>query len=120
MFRTNYFGVVHGCRAAVPHLAQGGALIIVGSVAGDMGTPLMGAYGASKHAVRGFVDTLRMELQQAGRPISVTLVKPSGIGTPIADHAANHAGGRARSPSCTIRNSSPTPSSTAPSIRAAR
>lgn len=98
LFRTNYFGVVHGCRAAVPHLGQGGALITVGSIAGEMGTPLMGAYGASKHAVRGYVDTLRMELQQAGRPIAVTLVKPSGIDTPIADHAANHAGGRAQVP----------------------
>jgi short-subunit dehydrogenase len=98
LFRTNYFGVVHGCRAAVPRLHRGGAIVTVASIAGQMGTPLMGAYGASKHAVIGYVETLRMELGEAGRPIAVALVKPSGIDTPIADHAANHAGGRARVP----------------------
>ena len=99
LFRTNYFGVVHGCRAAVPHLTEhGGALVTVASIVAEIGTPLMGAYAASKHAVRGFVDSLRIELTGEGRPIAVALVKPSGIDTPIADHAANHVGGRARIP----------------------
>jgi NAD(P)-dependent dehydrogenase (short-subunit alcohol dehydrogenase family) len=98
LFRTNYFGVVHGCRAAVPLLDRGGAIVTVASIAGEMGTPLMGAYGASKHAVIGYVETLRMELAEDERPIAVALVKPSGIDTPIADHAANHVGGRARVP----------------------
>lgn len=99
LFRTNYFGVVHGCLAAVPQLKEhGGALITVASVAADMPTPLMGAYAASKHAVKGYVETLRAELIQEGAPVSVTLVKPSGIATPIADHAANHLGGRAMVP----------------------
>lgn len=98
LFRTNYFGVVHGCRAAVPHLDGGGALVTVASIVADFGAPLMGAYAASKHAVLGYVETLRMELGEAGRPIAVGIVKPSGIDTPIADHAANHVGGRARIP----------------------
>ncbi|WP_210356729.1 SDR family oxidoreductase [Sphingomonas beigongshangi] len=98
LFRTNYFGTVHGCLAAIPHLQGGGALITVGSIAGDMPSPLMGAYAASKHAVHAYVDTLRMEVADAGLPISVTLVKPSGIDTPIAQHAANHAGGEAQVP----------------------
>lgn len=99
LFRTNYFGVVHGACAAMPQLKEhGGALITVASVAADMPTPLMGAYAASKHAVKGYVETLRAELLQEGAPVSVTLIKPSGIDTPVADHAANHVGGRAMIP----------------------
>lgn len=99
LFRTNYFGVVHGCRAAVPHLAKSnGTLITIASIAADMPSPLMGAYAASKHAVKAYVDTLRMELAEAGTPVTVTLVKPSGIDTPVAQHAANHAGGEAQVP----------------------
>lgn len=99
LFRTNYFGVVHGCRAAIPHLEkQGGALITVGSIASDMPSPLLGAYAASKHAVKAYVEVLRMELAARGAPISVTLVKPAGIDTPIAQHAANHEGGEAQIP----------------------
>ena len=99
MFRTNYFGTVNGCQAAIPHLARdGGALITVASVASDMSTPVMGAHAASKHAVKAYIGALRMELAAAGVPIQVTLVKPSGIDTPIGQHAANHAGGEAQIP----------------------
>ena len=99
LFRTNYFGTVNGCLAAIPHLREsGGALITVASIAADMPSPLMGAYAASKHAVKAYVEALRMELAEDGAPISVTLVKPSGIDTPIAQHAANHAGGEAQVP----------------------
>lgn len=99
LFRTNYFGVVHGCRAAMPHLARSrGALITVGSIASDMPSPLMGAYAASKHAAKAYVESLRMELAKDGVPVVVTLVKPSGIDTPVAQHAVNHAGGEAQIP----------------------
>lgn len=99
LFRTNYFGVVHGCVAAVPHLKAGGALITLGSLASDMPAPPMGIYSATKHAVKAYVETLRMELAADGVPISVTLVKPSGIDTPIGQHAENHGpGGEAQVP----------------------
>lgn len=98
LFRTNYFGMVHGVRAAVPHLMQGGALITVGSIAGDMPSPVMGAYAATKHAVKAYVAVLRMELAEQGAPISVTLIKPSGIDTPIGQHATNHETGEAQIP----------------------
>jgi short-subunit dehydrogenase len=91
LFQTNYFGVVNGCVAAVPRLKAGGALITVGSLASDMPAPPMGIYSATKHAVKAYVEVLRMELQADGVPISVTLVKPSGIDTPIGQHAQNHA-----------------------------
>lgn len=99
LFRTNYFGTVNGCQVAAAHLeSQGGALITVGSIAGDMPSPIMGAYAASKHAVGAFVRSLRIELTAARAPISLTLIKPSGMATPIAAHAANHQDGEARIP----------------------
>ncbi|PAX08195.1 SDR family oxidoreductase [Sphingomonas lenta] len=99
MMRTNYFGAVHGCRAAVPLLRDaGGALITVGSIASDLPTPIMGAYSATKHALKAYVEVLRMELRDMGAPISVTLIKPSGIDTPIAQHTRNHQPGEAQIP----------------------
>ncbi|WP_375457805.1 SDR family oxidoreductase [uncultured Enterovirga sp.] len=100
MFRTNYWGAVFGSLAAVAHLKAhgGGALITVGSIAADMGTPILGAYAASKHAVKGFIDSLRIEILRDDAPISVTLIKPSGIDTPLAHHAANHVGAGLRIP----------------------
>ncbi len=99
LFRTNYFGMVHGCLAAVPYLTESrGALITVGSIASDMPSPLMGAYAATKHAVKAYVEALRMELADDAVPVVVTLVKPSGIDTPIAQHAVNHAEGEAQIP----------------------
>lgn len=99
MMRTNYFGTVHGCRAAVSLLRDaGGALVCVGSVASDLPTPVMGAYSATKHAMKAYVEALRMELGEAGLPISVTLIKPSGIDTPIGQHMRNHMPGEAQIP----------------------
>jgi short-subunit dehydrogenase len=101
LFRTNYWGVVFGSLAAVKQLKKqrgGGALITVGSVASDIPSPMLGAYSASKHAVKGFTDTLRIELLKDKAPISVTLIKPSGIGTPFAEHAADHLQGEALIP----------------------
>ena len=93
LFRTNYFGAVHGAVAAVSHLRQnGGALITVGSLASDMPSPPLGVYSATKHAVKAYMEVLRMELQADGVPIQVTLVKPAGIDTPIGQHASNHGG----------------------------
>ena len=94
MFATNYFGVVNGALVAVEQLQrEGGALITVASIAADIPAPLMGAYAASKHAVKAFVQSLRIELMADRLPISVTLLKPAGVDTPIAQHAANHVDG---------------------------
>lgn len=90
LFDTNYWGVVHGSVVAAAYLRErGGALINVGSVLSDRAIPLQGHYSASKHAVKGFTDALRMELEEDGAPISVTLVKPSSIDTPYTQHARN-------------------------------
>ena len=99
LFRTNYFGTVHAALVAYEHLrAGGGAFIAVGSIASDLPSPILSAYAASKHAVKGFVDGLRMEFTADRVPIAVTLIKPSGIDTPIAQHAANHVDGEALIP----------------------
>jgi NAD(P)-dependent dehydrogenase (short-subunit alcohol dehydrogenase family) len=93
IFETNYWGVVHGSLAALPHLrAGGGALLNVGSVLSSTGFPLQGHYTASKHAVKGFTDSLRMELAESSAAVSVTLIQPSAIDTPYPDHARNYLG----------------------------
>ena len=99
LFRTNYWGAVNSAQVAVEAMrAQGGALITVGSIASDMGSPVMGAYAASKHAVKGYIDSLRIELIRDRVPVQVTLIKPAGIGTPLAAHVANHKPGEAKIP----------------------
>lgn len=91
VIQTNYWGVVYGSIEAAKHLKyKGGALINIGSIASDMPTPILSIYAASKHAVKGFTDSLRLELQHDKEPVSVTLIKPSGIHTPFGDHARNY------------------------------
>ena len=91
LFDTNYWGLVHGSEVAAKHLRQrGGAIINVGSSLSDRSIPLQGTYCASKHAVKGYTDALRMELEDEQAPISVTLIKPSAIDTPYREHAKNY------------------------------
>jgi NAD(P)-dependent dehydrogenase (short-subunit alcohol dehydrogenase family) len=89
----NYWGQVYGSRTAVTHLrARGGALINVGSALSDRAIPLQGSYCAAKHALKAFTDTLRMELEEEGVPIAVTLVKPASIDTPFFEKAKTYLG----------------------------
>ncbi|MFN2397176.1 MAG: SDR family oxidoreductase [Gemmatimonadaceae bacterium] len=92
-FDVIYWGQVHGSRTAVPHLRQrGGALINVASALADRAIPLQGNYCAAKHALKAFTDSLRMELEEEGAPISVTLVKPGSIDTPFFEKAKTYLG----------------------------
>ena len=89
----NFWGQVYGSRVAVKHLrARGGAVIYVGSALSDRAIPLQGVYCAAKHALKAFTDTLRMELEDEGAPISVTLVKPASIDTPFFEKARTYLG----------------------------
>src|SRR3954468_18456334 len=91
LFETNFWGLVNGSLAAVAHLkSRGGALINVGSTLSDRSIPLQGMYCASKHAVKGFTDALRMEVEEEKHPIVVTLIKPAAIDTPYTEHAKNY------------------------------
>ncbi len=99
LFDTNFWGTVHGSLTALKTLkATGGALVNVGSIAGDFGVPVQGMYSASKHAVRAFTDTLRIELEAEGAPVSVTLVKPAAVATPIIGNLGNTTGREAKLP----------------------
>lgn len=91
LFETNLWGIVNGSKIAVAHLRdKGGALINLGSEASQAPIPLQGLYTASKHAVKGFTDSLRMEIEADHLPISVTLIKPTAIHTPFAENAKNY------------------------------
>ena len=91
LFDINFWGVVHGCRTAVRLMKhRGGVLINIGSEVSDLAIPLQGIYSASKHAVKGYTDALRMELEHDRIPIAVTLVKPSAVNTPYPEHARNY------------------------------
>jgi len=91
LFQTNFWGVVHGSLVAAKHLKQhGGAIINIGSEVSDHALPLQGMYSASKHAVKGFTDSLRLELEAEKAPVAVTLVKPAALDTMFVEHAKNY------------------------------
>lgn len=91
LFQTNFWGVVNGSLEAAKHLKrEGGAIINLGSEVSDRAVPMQGMYSASKHAVKGFTDSFRMELEKAGAPIAVTLIKPAAIDTMFTVHAKNY------------------------------
>ena len=87
--QINFFGVVYGTRAFLPQLLANdeGAVVNISSVFGLVGTPNASDYCASKFAVRGFTESLMVELQES--PISVHLVHPGGINTNIAKDSPN-------------------------------
>jgi NAD(P)-dependent dehydrogenase (short-subunit alcohol dehydrogenase family) len=92
-FDVNYWGVVHGMLAAVKHLrTKGGTIINVASALADRAIPLQGNYCATKHAVKAFTDSMRMELDDEGAPILITLLKPGSIDTPLFEKAKTFLG----------------------------
>jgi short-subunit dehydrogenase len=95
LFETNYWGVVNGSILAAERLRErpwGGAIINVGSILSDAPMPVQGVYSASKHAVKGFTNALRMELMRDDAPVSLSLVKPAALDTPYSRHARNLTG----------------------------
>jgi NAD(P)-dependent dehydrogenase (short-subunit alcohol dehydrogenase family) len=96
---VDLLGPVHGARAALPHLrANGGAFVVVSSEIAKRGFPLATSYSAAKHGVDGFLEALRVELQHAGAPVSVTQVMPAAIATPFFENARSRLGVRASGP----------------------
>ena len=91
LFDINFWGVVHGSLAALPPLKKhGGALINVGSEVSDAYPPLQGMYAATKHAVKGWTDAFRVEIEDVDKsPISITLIQPTAVDTPFPQHARN-------------------------------
>jgi len=90
---VNYWGQVYGSRVAVRQMRErGGALINIASALADRAIPLQANYCAAKHAIKAFTDGLRMELEEQGVPVSVTLVKPASIDTPFFEKAKTYLG----------------------------
>ena len=85
LMNINFWGVVHGCRAFLPHLsAQREAHIVnLSSIFGIIAPPGQTAYCAAKFAVRGFSESLRHELQMAASPVRLSVVHPGGVLTNI-------------------------------------
>ena len=85
----DFWGVVHGTQAFLPHLAAGGdgQLANVSSVFGLIAVPKQAAYNAAKFAVRGFTEALRQEVQLDGTPVAVSCIHPGGVRTDIARRA---------------------------------
>lgn len=94
VINVNLMGQVHGAMAALPHLKREGrgALIHISSMEGVRSLPLQSPYSAAKHGVEGFLESLRVELQHEGLPISVTSIKPAVINTPFYNHARTKLG----------------------------
>jgi short-subunit dehydrogenase len=94
LMNINFWGVVHGTRAFLPHLSRQAEAHIVNlsSVFGIIAPPGQTAYSASKFAVRGFSESLRHELQIAASPVRLSVVHPGGIATNIARNSRTGVG----------------------------
>ena len=92
LMRLNFLGVVHGVLAALPHFRRQGSghVVTVASVVGKRASPFRAAYVASKFALVGFSEALRMEL--LGTKIHVTCVCPIGTATEFHDLEDNRLG----------------------------
>ncbi len=100
LFDTNFWGVVNGSLVALKYLKkQGGALINMGSEVSDAVVPLQAMYSASKHAVKGFTDGLRLEIEKVDKAqVSITLIQPTAVNTPYPQHARNYLSQEAKLP----------------------
>jgi short-subunit dehydrogenase len=93
VIETNLFGCIHGARAVLPYFREQGSgmLINISSGVGKIGSPFISAYVASKFAIIGLSESLRMELRDAP-DIHICTVLPAAIDTPLFQHGANFTG----------------------------
>jgi short-subunit dehydrogenase len=94
LININFWGVVHGTRAFLPHLSKKPEAHIVNlsSIFGIIAPPGQTAYAAAKFAVRGFSESLRHELAMAGSPVRLSVVHPGGVSTSIARNSRTGTG----------------------------
>jgi NAD(P)-dependent dehydrogenase (short-subunit alcohol dehydrogenase family) len=86
LMEVNYFGAVYCTHAALPHLKKTGGLVVgISTLAGKTGVPLRTGYSASKHALQGFLDSLRIELMGSG--VDVSIISPGFVDTEIRQHS---------------------------------
>jgi NAD(P)-dependent dehydrogenase (short-subunit alcohol dehydrogenase family) len=94
VLNVDFWGVVSGTKAFLPHLISSGdgALVNLSSLFGLIPMPGQSAYVAAKYAVRGFTESVRIEMLAAGHPVTVTCVHPGGVKTGIARNGTVNAG----------------------------
>jgi short-subunit dehydrogenase len=87
LMEVNFFAPVALTNEVLPAMLarRAGRIVVISSVAGYVGTPLRSSYSASKHAVRGYFDSLRAELDGTG--VGVTVVCPGYVNTELTEHA---------------------------------
>jgi NADP-dependent 3-hydroxy acid dehydrogenase YdfG len=85
LMNINFWGVVYGTKAFLPYLKQSGEghIVNVSSLFGIIAFPTSCAYNASKFAVRGFTESLRLQLEIENIPVRATCVCPGGVATNI-------------------------------------
>ena len=93
---VTYFGQVHGTRAALKRMQprDHGAIVLVGSALAYRGIPLQSAYCGAKHAIQGFLDSVRSELLHDRSKVRLTMVQLPGVNTPQFDWVRAHVPGR--------------------------
>lgn len=90
---TVFGGTVDTIREALPHLERSrGAIVAIGSIAGRMPLPGMSAYSASKHGLAGFLDTIRIELEEGGSSVTLSQVHPGAVDTPLWNNLESSTG----------------------------
>ena len=95
IMQVNYMGAVYCTHHALPHLlASKGRIVGIASLTGLVGVPTRTGYAASKHAMRGFFDSLRIELAESN--VSVTMIYPGFVATGIRENATGADGKPAR------------------------
>jgi short-subunit dehydrogenase len=94
LININFWGVVRGTRAFLPHLSlqQRSHIVNLSSIFGVVAPPGQCSYAAAKFAVRGFSESLRHELQAAKSPVRLSVVHPGGIATHIARNSRTGSG----------------------------
>lgn len=89
LFDINFWGTRMASSVAVEEMSKaGGVLINIGSELSEMAPPVLGIYSASKHAVKAFTDSLRIEIREKNLPVHVTLIRPTSIATPMPVHGS--------------------------------
>jgi NAD(P)-dependent dehydrogenase (short-subunit alcohol dehydrogenase family) len=85
---VSYFGTVWGTRSALKRMVprDHGSIVQVGSAMAYRGIPLQAPYCGAKHAIKGFVESLRTELRHKGSNVHVGMVQLPGLNTPQFDH----------------------------------
>jgi len=89
IIQVNLMGQIYGVKAALGPMRRqrSGTIINMGSAASDRAVPLHSAYVASKHAIAGFTDSIRLDLAHEKLPITVTLIQPGFLDTPFFHNA---------------------------------